>query len=494
MRDLGLALLLLVVPVSAQAATPTLVQHVASAMEDNGGSGAPSLIATLPNLALAGNALILCVQMDQPGGVGVTVADDRSNSWTPGPVRVGMNQTLSLFYALNVAAGTQKITMSFSGGTKPNRVQGTVSEFYNVATSVAADGSHGASSTSPVAAGSFTPTTNGDLIYHCGVDDTSPNNYMGGTITAGSGFTLLSADRAAGTAAQYQVQTTAAPINPSFTVSAHTWDSVAIALKSAAAGTAPGAGIRIVHVQHSLIAYVDNSGRGNRTTPAVLQFPSSGNLLVALFNHSGYFVSGINDSAGNTWVSAVQEIDSPAGVVSSQILYAGKATTSSTLTNITTTLTHAMDVGHAMLVLFDVTGAATSPLDQIAAAQGVQSSTGNLAMTSLTPTTAHGLVFNVGSIWGHTTNAIVGTGYIFDAWVNPTDDNVPVTPASFLDMDNPYGHIYNTNTSTLTFTYGFNTTGPPSGVQQWSSVSAAFKAAPIDTVPAAPSNLQVTSP
>src|SRR5689334_10850714 len=65
------AFALLSVPLPAQAATPTLVQHVAGAMENNNGYGAPSIIAQLPNPTLAGNALVLCVQMDQPGGVGV---------------------------------------------------------------------------------------------------------------------------------------------------------------------------------------------------------------------------------------------------------------------------------------------------------------------------------------------------------------------------------------------------------------------------------------
>lgn len=457
---------------------PTLVQHVAGAMENNNGNGVPSIIAQLPNPSLSGNALVLCVQMDQPGGVGVTIADDKSNTWTAGPSRVGTNQTLSLFYALNTTAATRAVTMTFSGGTKPNSVQASISEFYNIATASAADGSIGASTTTPIATGSFTPTTNGDLIYHCGVDDANPGSYNGSSITAGTGFTLLNADRQVGTAAQYQVQTTAAAINPSFTVGADRWDSVAIALKSASSGTAPSAGIRIVHVQHSLIAWTDNSGRPSHATPIVLQFPSSGNLLVGLYNHSGYLLSTVTDSASNTWASAVSQLDSPAQVVSSQIVYAANATTSNGLTNLTFTFNHAVDAGHAMIVLYDITGASASPLGATHGSQGLQSVNANLAMDTITPTQANGLVFNVGSIWGHTTNALTGTGYLFDAWVNPIDNNaggVIQTPASYLDMDNPVGHYANSTTSAVTFTYGFNGTPPPTGIQQWSSVSASFK-------------------
>ena len=77
----GLTLLALSIPLSAQAATPTLVQHVAGAMENNNGYGAPSIIAQLPNPTLAGNALVLCVQMDQPVASGSPSSTTRP---TPG--------------------------------------------------------------------------------------------------------------------------------------------------------------------------------------------------------------------------------------------------------------------------------------------------------------------------------------------------------------------------------------------------------------------------
>src|SRR5208283_2964465 len=97
--------------------------------------------------------------------------------------------------------------------------QAVASEFYNVAQLSAADGSSG-SATSRTA-GSITTTTAGDLIYHWGVDfsDTNANGgaYNGSGITAGSGFTLLSADLQVGSADQYQVQASAGSINPALT-------------------------------------------------------------------------------------------------------------------------------------------------------------------------------------------------------------------------------------------------------------------------------------
>ena len=107
---------------------------------------------------------------------------------------------------------------------------------------------------------------------------------MGLVLLPGAGFTLLSADLQVGSSDQYQIQPTAGTITPTFSASGSaTWGSVAIALKSATAGTAPPPGIRIIHLQHTLLQSVRAQ---NRAEPIVMQFPSSGNLLVGLFNGS----------------------------------------------------------------------------------------------------------------------------------------------------------------------------------------------------------------
>src|SRR5581483_11498036 len=104
-----------------------------------------------------------------------------------------------------------------------------------VATIGAVDGSSGSANSRT--AGSMTTTAAGDLIYHWGADltDTNSNggNYNGASITAGSGFTLLSADLQVGSGDQYQIQSNAGAINPTFTASGSaTWGSLALALKS----------------------------------------------------------------------------------------------------------------------------------------------------------------------------------------------------------------------------------------------------------------------
>jgi hypothetical protein len=112
------------------------------------------------------------------------------------------------------------------------------------------------------------------------------------SITAGAGFTLLGADLQAGSADQYLVQPTATAITPTFAASgSHTWASVAMALKSCTCGTPPPNTIRIVHVQHTMIAWPGHS------TPVTLQFPVQRQPACGLFTGTVSFIGRITDSA-----------------------------------------------------------------------------------------------------------------------------------------------------------------------------------------------------
>ena len=457
------------------AGTPTLVQHVATGMDRY---PVTSLHIPLPNPTGGGNALILGIQFQSSGSIS-SVADDKGNAWVAGPTVTNSNasQRMNLYYALDVIGGTQNITITFSGlGSTNGFPQAVISEFYNIAQASAIDGSSGsATSRTP---GEITTTTAGDLIYHWGVDfsDTNVNGgaYNGSSITAGAGFTLLSADLQVGSADQYQIQSSAGTITPTFTASGSaTWGSLALALKSANAGTPPPSGIRIVHIQHTLLNSVRAQGRAN---PIVMQFPSSGNLLVGLYNSADCLISNVTDSAGNTWASAGSTLGGGQNT-QAQIVYAANAITSATLGSITVAL-NGTTQGDNMFDLYDVAGAATSPFDKSATASGNQTSPGNLTTTTLTPSTANGLVLNVLAIDFHTINGIVGSGYILDSDVNKFDNDDPPnggTDVGTIDMDNGYSHIYNTTTSPVTFVYTYTET-TPGGVQTWGSVAAAFVA------------------
>jgi hypothetical protein len=481
--------------VPSWAAVPTLVQHVAGAMDNQ---FVTTLTLRLPSGAGAGNCLILGVRFNGAGSI-ASVVDDKGNAWQAGPSVLNNSFTpstrASLYFATNVASGTQRVTITFSGLAGPGGSYGfpqaVISEFYNVALASALDGS--SSSASARTTGSIAPTAAGDLVYHWGVDvsATDPNygiQFNGSGITAGTGFTLLGADLQTGSADQYLVQATANAIAPTFGASgSHTWASVAMALKSCACGTPPPNTIRIVHVQHTMIAWPGQS------TPVTLQFPSSGNLLVGLFTGTVSFVGRITDSGGNTWTSAGRSPgDTNTAFTSAEIVYAANATTGPTLGSIATTLSPTCSSGDCNFVLYDVANAAAATFDKATTASGDQQSFGNVTMASLTPATPNELVFHVASIDFHTINGAVGAGYVLDSMVNAVDDNestsVGGTSPSRLDMDNAFGHYASPDTSVVRFVYtAANRTGT-GGIRGWGAVAAAFKGSP-NGAPTAPTGL-----
>jgi hypothetical protein len=430
-----------------------------------------TLSITLPNPTGAGNALILGVQFKNTVAVS-TIVDNGGNSWIAGPTTVNSStsQRMSLYYVLGAIGGTQNIVIYFTGSTTSNEFpQAVVSEFYNVATVSALDGS-GSSPNSLT--DSVTTTTPGDLIYQWGVDfsDTNSNggNYNGMSITAGPGFTLLSADLQVGSADQYEVQSNPGTVATTFTVSGTaTWGSLALALNSASAGTPAPASIRIVHVQHTLLSSVYSGQK--RPTPIVMQFPSSGNLLVASFNSGDVTITGVSDAAGNTWSVPPSAVTLGGGSVTpAQIVYAANAATSSTLSGITANLT-ARTTTDCMFILYDISGASSLPFDKAAVATGLQQSTGNLMTVSLTPSSSNGIAITTNSLFFETASGVVGPGYVLDSVVNGFDTG---SPTSTLDEDNGYAHVYYSNPSTLTFTFTLNGSG---GVSYWGAVAAAFE-------------------
>ena len=138
-----------------------------------------------------------------------------------------------------------------------------------------------------------------------------------------------------GSADQYYVQPTAGALTPSFT---NQWISYlgfgGISPEKASAGTPPPPGIRIVHVQHTLLASVRAQ---NRATPIVMQFPSSGNLLIGTYDSADVSAVSVHDSASNNWVVAGTALGDRYGAYA-QILYAANASTSPTRKNPATRL------------------------------------------------------------------------------------------------------------------------------------------------------------
>jgi len=446
---------------SGSSGVPTFAENHVSGSSTQGYS-VSSYTLRLPNRSLAGNCIIVGFQYSSMSGVRASVSDDQGNSYSTPVQSSDGNQVVNLSYALNVAPGAQKINITFSGGS-PSYVSAVASEFYNVATVNAADGYSGNSgSGSSVSAGSLTPSTSGDLIYQYAVQD-STSSAINAWTQGASPWVLLSADVLDSSAAQYEVQASAAPITPALGMSpSQNFLSIAVALQPASAGTAPPPGIRVVRVEH-------NSVPEYTASPIRLQFPSTGNLLVvAWIGAPGIDITGVSDGNGNAYVSTGGAFGY--GVSGdNQIYYAAGAATSPGMAG-PTLATTGSKIGGSTAVLFDIRGAATAPYDSAAGratASGNQSSGQSVAGVTVSPSTANGLVITSIGIDSDTI-AGVSPGNLLSTVPSPVSSPNPV------DENNGWALFYNSTAGPETFTW--TSQGGP--VYNWASIAVAFEAAP----------------
>jgi hypothetical protein len=455
-----------------------LVQHVSSSNTRGGGSVNNTFTSPycyhfqLPNFTTAGNTVVVGFTFN--GNPTPSVHDDKGNAYS---VRVNYydsadTQSIGIATAFNIAAGARVVSVCFSsdpgGYTQP-----MATEFDNV---VGIDGPGSASqgSGTSVTAGNLTPTTSGDLVYQVAFS-LSVNQ---SSFTAGSqsniSWNLLSADLLDGWAAQYGLYNSTAAINPTLSMgTSQKWISAGVLLKTGSSGAVPS-GMRIVHLVHENIPYHANAGGTNNPfpNPTTVQFPSSGNLLVAMIG-GGYLacsVTSVSDNNGNAWAQAGgTQIEN--GNDMTQAFYAGNATTSG---NLRLTTHWDNTDGDFTFFLYDITGAAASPLDTTGGAIGAQSNPGNLTMPfTINPAQAGELVF-AEVIWDYNTGAgLVGSGWLFDT---NTFDGENVSGPEPIDQNNGWGHYLTTSTSPVGITWQTQYAGVATG--PWSGTAVAFKPAP----------------
>lgn len=452
-------------------AVPTLIQRVTSAQDTTVSDGSMKL--SLPNPTGANNCIVVCVQSGTTVTGPPTVADNiGTNTYSTGPDIVG-GQRVTMLFALGVAAGTQNFTISFTGATA-NFTQVDIAEFYNIATSAASDGSstkNAGTNTSPANTGAITTASDGDLILSYFADETTaPPTAITG-FTAGAGMTLISANPVVGSAFQYGIQATHGAITPQITIAggADSFVAVGLALKSAAAGTPPAPGMRVVGVQHVPVY------SSVTTNTKAVQFPCVGNLIAAsilTFTNASAVISSITDTKSNSWAGTGAAVGSGSPNTELEIWRADNSTPDTALT---ITFNWSANVGgiaggDTHIVLYDIVGAATSPFDVRATATGNQTSAGNLSTVSITPLTANGVIICMGDIDAHTASGVTGS-VVSDICVTPLMDG----GGNDLDEDALWAHFYNpdTTSTTFTFTIQHNT----AGVLLWGTVAAAFKAA-----------------
>jgi hypothetical protein len=444
---------------------PTLVQHASGS--STLGKTVGTYLLRLPNVTLGGNCVIVAFQNSSGFSGTTTVSDDKGNSYSLARSNDDTKQQVWVYVALNVAAGAQAITIQFNGGTTPSYVTVAASEFYNVATSNVLDvtASKNGTSTS-ISAGSMTTATAGDLIYQFAVQDgtLSPiNSWTQGV----SPWALLSGDIFGNSAAQYEIQATAGAVTPTLAMApSNSWNTIAIALKPAVAGTVPS-GMHVVHLQH-------NDSPSDSPNPVQISFPVTGNLVVGMWiGVPGRNISSLTDTNGNTYKGTGSPLNNN-GSGDLQIFYAASATPG-TANQITLNTTGAESSG-STLVLFDVAGAASSPFD---ASAGRQNLTGNQPVNkpgsitgpTITPSTPNGLCLASIGVNGPGGGQITYVNGVSPGNFLSSTNNTETTPWPN-DQNNGWADYFNPDKTPIVWTWS----NMGAGQDDWASLAACFEA------------------
>jgi Putative Ig domain len=177
---------------------------------------------------------------------------------------------------------------------------------------------------------------------------------------------------------------------------------------------------------------------------------TKGNLIIVSWIFGpGDYVTRITDNQGNTYVPVSPTCDTTWGAGVCGIWYAANARAG--VTRIT--INSAMDSSYNDANIYDVSGAASSPLDR-ATISGDQTSDVPLG-PAITPSSAGGIIISNVGVWSNTLTS-VDSPFVFD----PQDQN------------NGWAHV--TNDTIGTYTPAWRISGASF---EWAAISAAFKAA-----------------
>lgn len=217
-RFLFLAFLLFFLRVPEAKAGPAFVQQC-----NNYQTGFLSASCTMSSATTAGNSVVCSAQ--NLGNGTITGVSDGSNGayMQDANVKDTTNGiTLATFHFSGSAGAT--LTVSAAGSATKKAIICA-----EVTGSVTVDGTpstNGPSNSGSVTSNSTTTTSNGDFIF-------GSVGKTGGTITAGTGFTLITATGSSAFA-EYETQTSAGAVAATATSPSFTWDAQVVAYKTSA--------------------------------------------------------------------------------------------------------------------------------------------------------------------------------------------------------------------------------------------------------------------
>jgi hypothetical protein len=456
--------------------TPALIQHVSSTSNPFPGNGISgnNFKIPLPNPVLAGDALVLAISY--PTGNKPSITDNLGNAWPSSAActatTVG-NMTAAIYVLPNSHAGTLAtpgaVTVGLGASVQP--FQYTLSEFNKIATSSPVNGCIQKAGISPasgtISPGSLTPTANnnangGNVIWSYTASAANTSGYPTGW-TAASGFTLLDGNNIGmsgyiSTASQWQIQPTQGAVTPSIVEAGDngdTYNSLAIALKIAAAGGSMPAGIHINKVLH----FTQQSAGSSLT----LETPVTGNLRVLAFSLAGTVSSITDNDTGSSWT-----IEQGSNNPQASIAFAPNR---GPLPTLKITVRFSSVNYPTSIRFFDIQGAAAAPFD-VAASNNPTTCPAPVGNTSaappITPTTAKGLTIAGMPMGTGPVEGVVGpANAIFDLVYYSGE-----TDFDMMENADAVGHYYNPDLSTENWSW---TTAPHSGANCQGTQAVHFK-------------------
>jgi hypothetical protein len=456
---------------------PALIQHVSSTSNPWPGNGISgnNFKIPLPNPVLAGDALVLAISY--PSGYTPSITDNLGNTW-PSVAACTANKVGNMTAAIYVLPNSHAGTLATPGivmvglGALVQPFQYTLSEFNNIATLSPVNGCIQAAGISPasgtISPGSFTPTANnnangGNVIWSYTASAGNTSGYPTGW-TAASGFTLLDGNNIGSsgylsTASQWYIQPAQGAVTPSIVEAGDngdTYNSLAVALKIASAGTSMPAGIHINKVLHFTL----EAAAGGSLT---LETPATGNLRVVAFSLAGSVSSITDNDTGSSW-TIEQGDQNPQAVIAF-------APNRGRLSTLKVTVKFSSVQYPTSIRFFDIQGANATPFD-VAASNVPTSCPAPVGYTSaapsITPSTANGLTIAGMPMGTGPVEGVVGpTHAVFDLvyYTGETD---------FDSMENAdaVGHYYNPDLSTENWSW---TTAPNSGANCQGTEAVHFK-------------------
>jgi hypothetical protein len=417
----------------------------------------------LPHLSLAGNALFACIEANSSDTIS-SITDDQSNAnWAQIDTQ-SSGQSGHTWLCTNIAANTQKITITLNASDQ--FVQVIVGEISGLSTAAVASAVSGHNSATSITSTSISAgalgNASGDMLIQFAYDT---SQVEGITFTAGTGWTLLSAQKLTGFVCQYKIAT-GANETASLTRSAgtRTYNTMAFAVS---ADSSKGDGTQtapFIRFQQDHYATPGHAAGFN------LQFPSQGDCIFADLwqGDSAKSVSSVSDSINGSWPAAIKT----ANVTNGQI-EAWSAGHCSTSTAMTATVTYSAAISAAasgMMIFKDIVGSASSAIGASASNTGNQTSASspfNVASVSITPTAVNSLVMGNIIINSHCVAGLTGSNFYAGIAVSPDFDG---GDQDLFDCDGSGIYLNGASLGSATFTWTtFNSNA--SGVGTWGATA-----------------------